>query len=106
MKTNFRRLSMTTGLSAVQSALGKTAIVLHDAAPAAFALLTPVAVIALVLGIWRFGTDIGWTEDFVISNGLFSHWQVWIALALALQALASMLSRPEAVQRSENPSAK
>jgi hypothetical protein len=105
MKTNFRRLSMTTGLSTMRSALDKTAIVLHDAALAAFALLTPVAVIALVLGIWRFGTDIGWTEDFVISNGLFSHWQVWIALALALQALASTFSRREAVQENENPSA-
>ena len=108
MKTNFRRLSMTTGLSAVpassllQSALDKTATISHDAALAVSALLTPVAVIALVFGMWRFGTDIGWTEDFVISNGLFSHWQIWIALAIALQALASMLSRPEAVQKNEN----
>ncbi len=78
---------------------------LHDAALAAFVLLKPVAVIALVLGIWRFGTDIGWTEDFVISNGLFSHWQIWIALAIALQALASMPSRRQAVQKSENPRA-
>ncbi len=78
-----KRILASTGLST-----------LHDAAPALFALLKPVAVIALVLGIWRFGTDIGWTEDFVISNGLFSHWQIWIALAIALQALA---------RRSENP---
>jgi hypothetical protein len=86
----------TNGLSTVLS---------RDAAQAAFALLTPVAVIALVLGMWRFGTDLGWTEDFVISNGLFSHWQIWIALAIALQALASMLSRPEVVRENENPSA-
>jgi hypothetical protein len=46
----------------------------------------------------------GWTGDFVISNGLFSHWQVWIAMAIALQSLASMLSRPE-VQKQENPGA-
>ena len=76
---------MTTGLSTV---LAKTAIVSRDAAQAATALLTPVAAIALVLGMWRFGTDLGWTEDFVISNGLFSHWQIWIALAIALHALA------------------
>ena len=101
MKTNFGRQSMTTGLPA---ALGGV-IVSRDAAQAVSALLTPVAVIALVLGMWRFGTDLGWTEDFVISNGLFSHWQIWIALAIALQALASMLSRPEAIQQNENPSA-
>jgi hypothetical protein len=88
----------------LQSALDKTAIVSHDAALAVSALLTPVAVIALVFGMWRLGEDIGWTGDFVISNGLFSHWQVWIALSIAMQALASMLSRPaEAVQKSENP---
>ena len=105
MKTNFRSLSMTTGLSAVQSALDKTAIASHDAALAVSAFLTPVAVIALAFGLWRLGMDVGWTEDFVISNGLFSHWQVWIALALALQALASTFSRHEAVQANENPSA-
>lgn len=81
-------------------ALQTAATISRDAAQALFALLTPVAVIALVFGMWRFGTDIGWTEDFVISNGLFSHWQIWIALAIALQALGSMLSR------NENPSAK
>jgi hypothetical protein len=87
----------------LQSVLDKTAIVSHDAALAVSALLTPVAVIALVFGMWRIGEDVGWTGDFVISNGLFSHWQVWIALAIALQALSSMLSRPEAIQKSENP---
>ncbi|MDP8983331.1 MAG: hypothetical protein M3O35_22375 [Acidobacteriota bacterium] len=79
-------------------------MVSHEAALAVSALLTPVAVIALVLGLWRVGEDMGWTGDFVISNGLFSHWQVWIAMAIALQSLASMLSRPE-VQKQENPSA-
>ena len=87
----------------LQSALDTTAIASHDAALAFSAFLTPVAVIALVFGLWRLGMDVGWTEDFVISNGLFSHWQVWIALAIALQALSSMLSRPEAIQKSENP---
>src|ERR1700682_5563681 len=108
MKTNLDRLSMTTGLSAVlgsslmQSALDKTASVSRDAAQAVSALLTPLAVIALVFGMWRFGTDIGWTEDFVISNGLFSHWQIWIALSIALQALASVLYRTADVVRQED----
>jgi hypothetical protein len=56
------------------------------------ALLTPAAVVALVLGLWRISADLGWTEEFLISNGFFSHWQVWIALAIGLQAAATTLS--------------
>lgn len=26
--------------------------------------------------------DLGWAGDFVVSKGLFSHWQVWIAGAV------------------------
>ncbi len=57
------------------------------------ALLTPAAVVALVLGIWRLGYDLKWTGEFAISNGLFSHWQVWIATAVLLQTCASILNR-------------
>ena len=53
------------------------------------ALLTPASVVALVLGLWRFTADAGWTEAFLISSGFFSHWQVWIALAIALKTVAS-----------------
>src|SRR5260370_41836539 len=62
------------------------------------ALLTPAAVVALVLGLWRVSADLGWTEEFLISNGFFSHWQVWIALAITLQvaavSLAAKISSP------------
>ena len=53
------------------------------------ALLTPAAVVALVFGLWRFSADLKWTEAFPISTGFFSHWQVWIALAIGLEFLAS-----------------
>jgi hypothetical protein len=56
------------------------------------ALLTPAAVIAFVLGLWRVSADLGWTEEFLIANGFFSHWQVWIALAIALQVSATWLA--------------
>ena len=59
------------------------------------ALLSPVALVALALGIWRLGSDLGWTGDFVISEGFFSHWMVWIALALTLQTASTSLSRFE-----------
>lgn len=54
-------------------------------------LLTPAALIALVFAVWRFTADLGWTEAFVISDGFFSHWQVWMALAVALKWTGSQL---------------
>src|SRR5690242_18195252 len=56
------------------------------------ALLTPAAVIALALGLWRLAADLDWTETFPISNGLFSHWLVWIAIAIGLSFGASSLA--------------
>ncbi len=55
------------------------------------ALLTPAAVVALVMGLWRVSTDLGWAGAFLISGGFFSHWQVWIALSIALKLLSSSL---------------
>ncbi len=56
-------------------------------------LLTPAALMALALGIWRLGSDLNLTGEFAISGGLFSHWQVWIAVAGFLQTCASILNR-------------
>src|SRR5258708_23516113 len=49
------------------------------------ALLTPAALIALVMGMWRVCADLGWAGAFLITGGFFSHWQVWIALSAALK---------------------
>ena len=57
------------------------------------ALLTPVAVMALALGIWRLAADMKWAGEFGISTGLFSHWQVWLAGGVLLQRFAWMLTR-------------
>jgi hypothetical protein len=54
-------------------------------------VLTPASMLALVFGLWRVSADVGWTEDFIIPSGLFSHWQVWIALALALKFAGTSL---------------
>lgn len=56
------------------------------------ALLGPAALMAYVLGAWGLASDMGFAGAFVIT-GLFSHWQVWIALGLLMQALASSLNR-------------
>ena len=55
------------------------------------ALLTPAAVVALVMALWRVGADLGWAGAFLIADGFFSHWQVWIALSIGLKLLSSTL---------------
>jgi hypothetical protein len=60
---------------------------------AAAALLTPAALMAFVLGLWRIAADLQWTSDFAIADGLLSHWQVWIASAVFLQFVTWLLNR-------------
>ena len=60
---------------------------------AAGALLTPAALMAFALGIWRLAADLSWTGEFAITSGLFSHWQVWLAGAALLQFAAHLLGR-------------
>jgi hypothetical protein len=55
------------------------------------ALLTPAAVVAFVLALWRVCADLGWATAFLIGDGFFSHWQVWIALSIVLKTLSSTL---------------
>src|ERR1700674_3956049 len=57
------------------------------------ALLTPVAVMAIVLALWRLSADLRAAGEFPISVGLFSHWQVWLTGAAILQFLAISLNR-------------
>ena len=56
-------------------------------------LLTPGAVMACVLALWRLAADVSVTGQFPIGDGLFSHWQVWITLAGTLQFSAMLLNR-------------
>lgn len=56
-------------------------------------LLTPAAVMACALALWRISADLKATGQFPIANGLFSHWQVWITLAALLQFAATLLNR-------------
>jgi hypothetical protein len=56
-------------------------------------LLTPAAFLAAVLALWRIAADMNWTGSFAIHAGFFSHWQVWMAAASALQLCAYLLNR-------------
>jgi hypothetical protein len=62
------------------------------AAPVSF-LIRSFALAAGVLGAWRLGSDLGWTQDFFIATGAWSHWQIWLALAAALNAAANFILR-------------
>jgi len=55
------------------------------------ALLTPAALVAFAMGLWRVSADLDWASAFPIAGGFFSHWQVWIALSIALKILSSAL---------------
>jgi len=55
-------------------------------------LSSPTAVMLLIFGLWRLGADLGWTSAFPISDGVFSHWQLWIAMAFALKAGATFIA--------------
>ena len=77
----------------LRPALTKVAAFSHQAARAVASLLSPAAFIALVLGAWRLGMDLGWTAPFPVLTGIFSHWQVWMTLAAVLEALAATILR-------------
>jgi len=94
-------LSTSTMAARLQPVLDHTAVRSHEAAMAVAALLSPTATIALVFGAWRLGMDLGWTGQFVIVSGLFSHWQVWIALAMVLEALKASILRTH--RKSDSP---
>ena len=56
-------------------------------------LLTPAAVMALALAIWPLAAALKFAGAFPIGEGLFSHWQVWLVVAFALQAMALAFNR-------------
>jgi hypothetical protein len=62
-------------------------------APLLHYLLTPIASVGYVLAGWRLGADLNWTDEFFIPSGILSHWQVWLALAIATQVAAAHLAR-------------
>jgi hypothetical protein len=62
-------------------------------APVLGFLMTPFALTGYVLAFWRLGADLNWLGEFFITKGLLSRWQVWLAIAIAMQLLANQLNR-------------
>ena len=63
------------------------------AALVAAALLTPLALMAFALACWRLATDLSLAQGFAFESGPFSHWQVWLALGIAIQTFSFLLNR-------------
>ena len=55
--------------------------------------LIPASAVALAVAIWRLAYDLDLATQFAIPMGVFSHWQIWLALAVLLLLLAEMLRR-------------
>jgi hypothetical protein len=56
-------------------------------------LMTPVALVGYAFAAWRIGADLGWVDNFFISEGIFSRWQVWLALGAATQVVSKELDK-------------
>ncbi|MBI1897805.1 MAG: hypothetical protein HYZ57_09145 [Acidobacteria bacterium] len=77
--------------SAINPALKRVAETSQEHAPVIGYLLTPVALGAYALALWRLGADLKWVGAFFLSTGLFSHWQVWLAIGIATHIIAAYL---------------
>ena len=77
----------------LQPAVSRAAVISQEATRLIAAFLTPASVIAASMALWRLGADLGWTGAFAVSDGLFSHWQVWTILALGLKMTGSLIIR-------------
>ena len=75
----------------LQPAITRATVISHEATRLIAAFLTPASLTAASMALWRLGADLGWTGAFAISNGLFSHWQVWGILALGLKMTGSLI---------------
>jgi len=53
----------------------------------------PTALMAGTLAAWRLATDIQLTKTFAIETGLWSHWQIWMALATGLLLISLRLEK-------------
>ena len=60
---------------------------------AAVTLLTPGVLTAVALGFWKLAADLRMAGQFAIADGLFSHWQAWLAVAGILQLSVIALTR-------------
>jgi anti-anti-sigma regulatory factor len=63
------------------------------AAQAAGVVLTPAAVMAVVLSLWRIAAGLHWTSSFVVLTGPFSSWEAWLGVAALMKLCEFLVDR-------------
>lgn len=106
------RLRFSTGVPKHAAAAPAEDHQSYAAAPSAFnapatgfaGLLTPVSVVLAAFAAWKIAADLGIAHAFPLQQGAFANWQVWFALALAVQVCAYVLRRakPQAPARAQS----
>lgn len=56
-------------------------------------LLTLVAVMCFIMSAWKLMADMGLAGGFVFTQGVLSHWQVWLAAGIATQLISFRITR-------------
>jgi hypothetical protein len=57
------------------------------------ALMTPATLMMFVMAGWRIGSDLQLATEFPISEGVWSHWQMWGAVAFGSHVASVLLNR-------------
>jgi hypothetical protein len=61
--------------------------------PAISSFLTLIALACFILGTWIICAGLGWAGEFIVRSGVFSHWQIWMAVGIAAQLCSFRLNR-------------
>jgi hypothetical protein len=88
------RIRISTSLPRIERGVGGHPVPTGDLISGLAGLLTLVSVACFTMSVWKLLAEIGWVGKFFISDGIFSHWQVWIAASVAAQLVSFRLSRP------------
>ena len=54
-------------------------------------LFAPLALLAFSVAFWAFAAEARWTNGFPIQVIMFSHWQVWLAIAALLMVVRQIV---------------
>ena len=60
----------------------------EEITPAFAAFLSPIAAMALALGVWALCAQIAVASNFPIANGALADWRVWLLIAGGLEFLS------------------
>lgn len=70
----------------------------EEITPAFAAFLSPMAAMALALGLWAFAAQLALTSQFPIAGGALSDWRVWMLIAGGLE-MAALRFRSQTTNR-------